>query len=321
MTIPRHYRRIIKITAEDSPNVKRARRQIAEGKQPDDAVVLEGVLTWGEYQKRRATWDAIEQCVGLDAEFYEGAEIKMFPPDWLQRAAGLSVAINAQRGRRLGKALGCDPGEGGDDTAWCVADEFGLQYLIAYKTPDTNEIPSRTLQIMREWGVPPENVVFDRGGGGKEHADRLRAQGFPVRTVAFGEPLTPDPERGMKQFPQRLDEREDRYAYANRRAQMYGDLRLRLDPNWNPQGFAVPDTDKHWKELHRQLSLIPLTHVEGRLTLLPKDRKGASTHTRDGQPTCLKDLMGCSPDEADAAVLALHGVLHKPARRTAGVGR
>ena len=39
---------------------------------------------------------------------------------------------------------------------------------------------------MTEYNVPAEKVFFDSGGGGQEHADRLRSHGHEVQTVAFG---------------------------------------------------------------------------------------------------------------------------------------
>ena len=89
----RYYRKIIKIRAEDSPNVRLALEQQRLGIIPTNEILVPGVLTWTECCKRRATWDAIRQCIGLDAEFYEGAELLLFPPEWLNRAEQLAARI------------------------------------------------------------------------------------------------------------------------------------------------------------------------------------------------------------------------------------
>lgn len=307
-------RKVLKIRAEDSPNVQHAMDQQRAGVVPTGEIVIPGLLPWEDYCKRRgigqpAIWDKVKQCVGLDAEFYEGAEVLMFPPDWLNRAEQIAEALKGKP--RKAKAIGIDPAEGGDKTAMVAVDEFGLIELVSKQTPDTSVITGEALAFMRKHAVPPDRVVFDRGGGGKEHADRLRAQGYPVRTVAFGESLSLDPKRGMTRVEERLDNKEDRYAYKNRRAEMYGELRQLLDPAREGHGFGLP---AEYSELRRQFSPIPLTYdPEGRLELPPKNKRGP-----DDTKVTLMDLIGCSPDEADALVLALHGMLHKVKRPVAG---
>lgn len=342
------FRKVIRITAEDSPNVVLGLAEVRRGDQPSHRIQTPGVLTYREYVQRRATWDPVRQCVGLDARFYEGAETLMFPPLWLNQAE--QVAAEEIGKPRTARAIGCDPGEGGDDTCWAVGDERGLIELITISTPDTSVITGRTIDLIHRYNIPPERVLFDRGGGGKEHVDRLRSQGYDVRTVAFGESLTPDPRHGTRRLDERKDIREEQYAYKNRRAEMYGTLRRLLDPttiqylnqshptitdrDGSPvhqgigelfpnlrglQGFATKDwhgfgLPAEYTELRRQLAPIPLRYDgEGRMYLLPK-------HKRDPNSTekTLTDLIGCSPDEADAVVLMVHAMCGKSRRVMAG---
>jgi hypothetical protein len=161
-------------------------------------------------------------------------------------------------------------------------------------------------------GVPPEMWMIDRGGGGKQHADLLREMGYPVQTVGFGETIAMDLRTGMRMISERQELREDRTTYKNRRAQMYGDLRSLLNPT-NDQGWGIP---AEYNELRRQLAPIPLTYDrEGRLELLPKSTRGIDKN--DKRPT-LTELIGCSPDEADAVALAVHAMLHKEVIPEAG---
>ncbi len=105
----------------------------------------------------------------------------------------------------------------------------------------------------------------------------------------------------------RKEQRERQYEYVNMRAEMYGELRQLLDPCG--KGFSIRDP-----EIRRQLSPIPLLYDgEGRMRLLPKNPRGAK---KDEE--CLAKLIGCSPDETDALVLAVHGMLHKGRVATAG---
>jgi len=297
----RCYRKVLRIKATDSPNVKYALTQIRKGIEPTGEILLPGVKSWQEYQKNLETWDEIKQMVSLNAEFYEGAEVKMFPPAWLVTANAIARTLSPQDNKCI--SIGCDPAEGGDDTVWTGAGKKGLVFQRAYKTPDTDVIPNTTIALMREFGVPAEMVCFDSGGGGKQHVDRLRALGYNVRAVAFGEPAT-DPlantqaARGYRPSAEKIDEKEVRYIYKNRRAEMYHIFRLLLE-----QGYGIPE---QFEELLRQLRPIPLRYDgEGRIYLLPKNKRDPKS-----KEDTLTELLGCSPDEADSAVLATYAMLN-----------
>lgn len=295
------YRKIIKIKAADSPNVRLAQAQINAGYEPTNEIVVPGVKSYEDYVKHRLLWDKVLQCIGLDAEFYEGASVLMYPPDWLNRAEDIDRKLPPITTRK-GKAIGVDPAEGGDDSTWTVVDELGILEQLSMKTPDTNLIPNTTIMLMTKWAVIPENVVFDRGGGGKQHADSLRAKGYNVRTIAFGESATPEmkPFYPYESFKKQIDTVETQYVFKNRRAQMYWILRQWIDPSLNERGFGIP---ADLAELRRQLAPIPLLFDgEGRIELPPKNKRDKSS------TVTMTDLIGCSPDEADSTVLALFGL-------------
>lgn len=319
MTQQRYFRKIIKISAEMSPNVRYARAQIAAGL-PYTNEMIPGVISYEELLQRRHDWDPVRQCIGLDGEFYEGAEILLFPPEWLNLANQRSGTRPASSTPRW---MGCDPAEGGDKSSWCVIDRFGILELLSLKTPDTTVIPNTALSLMSKYGIPGENVVFDRGGGGKQHCDVLNKRGHPCRSVAFGESIQNDPHRGITLFPEKKEQREDKYVYKNRRAELYGEFsQLVLDPN-NPDGrqFAIPPGPSLFQELRRQLSVMPkLFDDEGRMWMLPKTIKD-STSNRAQLKKTLVDLIGHSPDEADSLVLAVHAMLHGRRVVTAGAIR
>ena len=68
-------------------------------------------------------------------------------------------------------------------------------------------------------------------------------------------------------------------------------------------------------ELLRQMRPMPLLYdQEGRMRMLPKHKKDP-----DSTEKTLTDLIGCSPDEADALVLAVHGMLYQGTVLKAGV--
>lgn len=302
----RYYRKVIHICAEDSPNVRLGLLQERQGTRPTHELLTPGVLSYDDYKKRRATWDKVRQCIGLDGRFYKGSELLLFPKDWLDLSHELWTGLRHKK--RVATGIGIDPAEGGDRTAMAAVDEYGLIELISKKTPDTNKVATEAVAFIKYHNVSPDRVCFDRGGGGKEHADRLRAMGYPVRTVAFGEAISLDPRRGLYPTETRRDTKEERYTYVNRRAQMYGDMSELFDPSIGP-GFALPDgfEGPQYAELRRQLAPLPkLYDGESRLYLPPKNKKNP-----DSKEITLKDMLGCSPDEADAVALACHARLHK----------
>jgi hypothetical protein len=300
--------RVLRIPAERSPNVLYAQEEIRLGRTPSNTVIVPGIVTWDEYQRRLQLWDSIRQTIGLGANFYEGAENLLYPPQWLDRAAQLAK-VRVIKGSA--KSIGVDVAEGGDNTTMAAGDELGILDLVSEKTKDTEPIPRKVIAFMNRWKVPPDRVVFDRGGGGQQHVDRLRAMGYNVRSVGFGEGVTLDLKRGtnFRPYKERLEVREERYVYMNRRAQMFGELSLMLDETYNPKGFAIPGefVNPIWAELRKQMAVIPKGYdKEGRLKLPPKNKTTANSKEKT-----LVELIGHSPDELDACACCLHALLHK----------
>lgn len=296
------HSRVIKISAEDCPNVRLARAQEKAGRKPTGETLVPGVLGWRDYLKRRKLWGKKQQCVGLDGEFYQGPDEMMFPPEWLNLAE--QKAMEMAGTPRRAKAIGIDPAMGGDDTAMAAVDEYGLIELVWKKTPDTTVITSEAIAFMRKHKVEPENVLFDAGGGGTPHAHRLHGQGYNVQAIPFGASASPDRRIGRTWLSIRKEEDEVRYAYKNRRAEMYWLLRMRLDPSLG-DGFTIP---AEYVELRQELRPIMVEYdQEGRLALAPKN-KPISTTGKESTVRTLTELIGHSPDRADALVLAVFGM-------------
>ena len=354
-----YFRRVIKIRGQDSPNVQAGIAAMNQGLREPSAVLINtpeqpwgiwnqeqyeslkgqweengkpvrngedqpfpGVLTIDEYLARRKTWDSIRQCVGLDAEFYEGAEVMLFPPAWLNRACSVAQQLDLQwQGtgkQRKAKAMGVDPGEGGANSSWVIGDDFGVIEVLSIKTPDTTAVPNTTIMLMRKYGLQPEQVAMDRGGGGKQHADWLKERGFPIITVAFGESPSIEPRRSLIMVEEKLDTRAEKYAFVNRRAEMYWTAREVLDPALTPQGYGIP---AQYTLLLSELSPIPMQvegwscwDQEGRFRLPSKNKRKT-----DSEELTLTQIIGHSPDEADAFVLMLHILLNKVKVVKAGV--
>jgi hypothetical protein len=309
----RYYRKVFRITADQSPNVQLALAEIANGKPPSNKILVPGVMPYADYIKRRETWDEIRQCIGLDAQFYEGSELLIIPPSWLARSAQEADRLKGQK-KREAKAIGIDPGEGSAETCMTVIDELGVLDEDAIPTPDTSRIQGSLIALGRKYNLTPSRWMFDRGGGGKQIADRMRDDGYDVLTVGFGDVVSVGVRRGIALYSDRLDAQEARSAYKNRRAQMYGDLAALIDPTTGDIPFAIPG---HMMELHRQLSLIPKRYDhEGKLVLPPKNRR-----TSNSNEVTMQDILGCSPDRADALVIAVHCMLYGDTRPVAGAMR
>jgi hypothetical protein len=177
-----------------------------------------------------------------------------------------------------------------------------VRYVLAKSTPNTAEIGGQTLRLMKRFGIRNSAVVFDAGGGGKQIADYLRDRGYTeVSDVQFG------------------GKARARDEYANRRAELYGELRKALEPTpavrrlltldahtWRKTDtscLALPPADG---ELRQDLAVLPLSRDgEGRLRLPPKD---IGRKTSDRREASVRELLGGrSPDRGDALALAYLG--------------
>lgn len=328
----RYYVKIIHICAEETPNVEYGLLQKKLGETPTNEVLVEGILSYDEYVKRKNTWDKIRQHIGLGGKFWDGGESLLYPPAWLDRAERLALFLKGKI--RIPRGMGVDPGGGRANTAIALVDELGLIKLEGRKTRNTTVAVDMIIDYIHRYNVPPERVLIDRGGGGDVHADNLRKAGYNVRTVGFGDKPAMFPQRHKTQFNQKVQSVERRQLFVNRRAEMYYSLRVLLDPGdderdytsdraWSEvaaereriigdiRGFTIPH---EYHELRRQMAPIPLlTDSENKIRMLPKQKKDHKS-----KEITLMDLIGHSPDELDALVLAVHAMQMSTYRATAG---
>lgn len=322
-----YIRKTFFLPVETSPNVRFARAQIAAGKTPTNEMIIEGIKPWGKYQEESLIWDEQEKCVKHGAKWYKGKELRLFPEAWLDRAHDIADRLDWEvrhgRRKRLAKAIGIDPSEGGDKFSTAAVDDLGLVEMESRDRKseggyfNTALIPGWSLAFMLKHGLAnsPNMVAIDAGGG-VPHADRLRMQGKIIRVIRFGAPVSPVIKRAKRLFPERVEVAEDKYMYLNLRAQMYHELSQLLDPDWNPQGFGIP---RKYGTLREELAPIPKDiDDEGRYFLRSKQRSTDDLNTGRRVPT-LTELIGHSPDEADALVLAVYAMQNKLKPTVAGV--
>lgn len=308
-----HYRKVFQFRAVDSPNVKLGIAQKEAGIEPTDEMIVPGVMEYSVYQKHLKMLNEMRRSVTLEAEFYEGKGLKMFPKEWMDRAEKVHEYVellkDAKKLVRKAMGMGVDSAEGGDNTAYAVVDKYGLIHLEYAKTPNTDEIYRRTLELMRRFGLSGDQVVFDTGGGGKQHADRLRAEGYPVRAVGFSDSIAVPPQHGTVQVEQRQEKVEEKSAFKDMRSKLFGTLHNMLDPgaagidSADLKTFAIP---RDCWELRQELEPIPLTYKDGKMYLIPKHKPN-----KDYKGDTLVGLIGHSPDLADATVLAIYAMMEE----------
>lgn len=349
----KYFINCMRIRAEDSPNVKFAKEQVERGEQPTGENKIMGIVSWQDYVTRRKTLDPIRQSVMLDAVWYAGPEHKLIPKEWFDAAKAYGMhPWDGREGRRPPVTyplyLGVDCAEGGDDTSWVLIDKHGILDVKSLKTADTNVIYGLTMQYLRDPKLTllPENVCFDRGGGGKQCADRIRANGgayAKVRTVSFGV-IKHEPKRGIRLFKEKTGIVEDKGEARNRRSEMYWDVRTLMElpivghddptvvdligkvrqdkvslPPRSRFAFPMTGTPPMCEELIRQLACVPLRYDgEGRFDLIPKQTEKDNPLDPEDTNT-FRYLIGRSPDIADGLGCAVHAYLHKPSTMTAGV--
>lgn len=343
--MPPYLRLVHRIRAEDCPNVQDALVRTRRGLPLNPVPIISGAITWEQYRSDRLTLPGPRQTVQLDADWYEGPEERLTPDSWLVFANEHAKTLPPRRSGR--KWLGVDCGEGGDDSAWCVGDRLGVLDIFGKKTPDTHAVYGTTIMVARKWGVDWQDVIFDYGGGGKEHVDRLRNNGMPVRGLRFGA-IKREVKRAMTQFTEKREVEEDTAGYSNRRSEMAWGVRMLLErpaPDRDPElvkvvltahgkGTRPVDNPPYGLPVHccgdarikdpntlvGQLAVVPAGGLDwddqGRFRLMPKNPPKGNPD----DPRCFKNKLGRSPDLFDAFCLMVWGMNNEPQRATAGAG-
>ena len=291
--------RVIRIDGLQSPNVVAGMAWRAKGETGPVPEVVPGVLSYHEYQRGDRNWDEAKKCVRLHGRFYEGGELSLFRPDWLDAAEDIWRDLQkVKRGPVFW--LGVDVAAGGRDlNCWVVTDHLGVAEIDPRKSQeDTTVIQKITLQIMAKYDIAPRRVCFDKGAGGGQHVDYMRQAGCQVRAVNFGAGA------------------QDKKAYVNRRVEMYCLLARAFDPvRWAHETMKLDDGQivdrRAWAScfalppddhlLRQELAVLPIQYEKDGRQSLPSKRP---TGKKVKGAIYLEDLLGRSPDRADALALS-----------------
>ena len=311
----RLIRRVIRVKAEESPNVRYALAEKEAGLEISYKELIPGVVGYRDYLIRRKTWDPISQKIGLDAEFYEDESVRLYPVNFID----LSCSRAEKSTDNVAVSLGIDPASGGDSTSFATCSETKLLDIHSLKTPDTSRIVDHTIELINHNNLQDNMVGIDSGGGGLQIAHFLRRKGYKVRTVNFGSAFKPQKRAGTPPIRVREESEEKQKAYKNKRAFLFHLLRLRLDPNSGWELFDIPikclryQFDENHRSLREQMEPIPLLYDEkGVIYMVPKTRKTKIEGGTEDRQITLHQLIGHSPDELEALLVSLFVQYDKP---------
>jgi len=175
------------------------------------------------------------------------------------------------------KVLGVDPaGEGRDEAKWVVRDAFKVKVVATEKISNPKSMAQRTMTVMMQEDIAPNNVFVDSFGVGAPLIAELARSGVPVNAVNVGDKMPKGSEEAERFF--------------NKRAWMFWEFR-----EWAKQG-GVFVKNLNWKEI---LSVKFRAELDRRLKIMSKDemrRKGIlSPNTVDAAMLTFsngKDILG-----------------------------
>ena len=205
----------------------------------------------------------------IHAEFMEddGSLTAVRTADW-QRCVS-SPAKEDVDGHRL--TAGCDFSAGGDESVLVVRQGNVVKGLVRWRDKDTMASVGRFISEFRKWKLKAEDVYADVGGMGIVMCDALRAEGWDVRRVNFGERAIRDDQ------------------FVNRAAEMWIEFGRMVEEGKVNLGPVGNDEVLLQQLVTRKVR----TNGKGKLTLEGKDELRARGIN--------------SPDRADALVLAFCG--------------
>lgn len=174
-------------------------------KMADQAQIAEWIADYGE--------DSDFVRVRVKGEFPKSSSAQLVSSS-LVDAAKLYKAVGFEK---LPLILGVDVARFGDDqTVICARRGRKVYPLSKFRELDTMQVAGQVAAAIKK--LNPALVNIDIGAMGAGVVDRLREQGFDVRGVNFGgEPI-------------------DKLKYANKRAEMWGEMN-----EWLGEGGELPD--------------------------------------------------------------------------------
>jgi len=219
-------------------------------KMADQTQIKEWIADYGE--------DSDFVRVRVKGEFPKSSSAQLVSSEHVERAAKYK-AIGFEK---LPLIIGVDVARFGDDqTVICARRGRKVYALSKFRELDTMQVAGQVAAVIK--ALKPALVNIDIGAMGAGVVDRLREQGFDVRGINFG------------------GEPTDKIKYANKRAEMWGEMAA-----WLKEAGEIPDD----YELKQDLIGPEYTYTSSQQLLLEKKE----SMKKRGLP---------SPDCADALAL------------------
>ena len=275
-------RRCISIDGKDCVNVRTGQE------------LLPGQLTKNRYNALAGHEDKRFANIFAHGKFpEEDVELQVILGSWLERhQSAWHEAWRDQKGVPV-EAFGLDVAASshGDQTCLAPGGHRGIAQLHLWRREDTMQTVAWVMGIARDQyevdlSVGQDPICVDTDGLGKGVADRLQELGcWVIRHVGNG---TAEQSR----------------QYVNMRAESYGELGRRLDPEgpWPDDEWVLPPDNMLAEELAAPEKMFTSDGIRYKIT--PKERKGP------GDVETLRMKLGRSPDRSDAVVMLYAAVRH-----------
>ena len=264
---------------------------IAEGdKVPDRFVphvrsLIPGQMDYLKYSTIMQSPDPIERAWSGEGKFPpEDAEFQIIAPSWLKEPCGLwkkhqeEIKITA-----LGLDLAAS--EKGDETVLAAGGPLGIKHIFRTKKANPMATLSWIVSVCNSLGVSLTRgdvpIAIDAiGAGGNVMASLMEQSGAIVYPIVSNAKA------------------DNTHLYCNKRAELYGVLGERLNPDSEHlEMFMIPDDEKLKEELvaHEKCFVADMI----RFYATPKVK--AKGQFASVQP--IKEKLGRSPDSSDAVVM------------------
>lgn len=259
---------------------------------PHVKALIPGQMDYLKYSEIMAKPNEIERAWSGEGHFPpEDLEFQILPPSWIkpccEKWVGHSHEIKVT-------AFGLDlaASEDKDETVLAVGGPKGIKKL--YKTRKSNSVETMTWlrNIFSTLGIDPLQDYYPIGidcvgAGGNVMADMLEANGAVVIR-----------HKGNSSA-------ENKHLYMNSRAELYGQLSERLNPeSEHLDTFMLPDDHELREELAAHEKIYATDMIRFQLTPKRKVLTGPNARIQS-----IKEKLGRSPDSADAVVLCYDAIM------------
>ena len=259
---------------------------------PHVEALIPGQMDYRKYTQIMSKPNPIERAWSGEGHFPpEDADLQVIPPSWLKKPCE-EWGKNKDSIRVTAFGLDLAASEDKDWTVLSAGGPAGVKELYKCRKASAVQILSWLKGVFNQIGIDPFSdyypIAIDwQGAGGHVIADLLEDNGASIVRV----------------IPQ--GSAENRHLYVNKRAETYGQLGDRLNPDSEHlDTFMIPDDQDLREELVAHEKIYANDMIRYRLTPKQKIRTGA-----DSKIQSLREILGRSPDSADAVTLCYEAIL------------